>query len=429
MIRTYRLSPSSRTLAIFCTFVGILIATNTATGQRFDVEEYLKKIDKNQNGVLEESEMSGRTKSFIERMGFETDKPVSIRKVVSKVNKDREERDRGEKSGENKELRVPGFAVEKTTERNSVVGFTTSSDPSSSRGSVASTEVSEDIKKQVRDALDRYDRNKDGILDEREIRDGRWGTPSPAESDKNRDGKLSQDELTQRYIERQRFYNKDQNDQRSSSRGSAAPSKEVQQAQAAAQAREQFRRSGTTSSSSSRSSRSSGFGSRSSSRSSTSSSQTPAAATTDTAKYEAYANGLISQYDTNKNGALDKDEIANMRRPPKADANGDGTITKAELIDQLTGKSSASPAASEGESKASTSSSRSSGGSSRSSGSTRRTSRSSGSFDDLDTNKDGRIHMYEFSKEWTEELVEKFNEKDKNGDGIISQQEWNSTGS
>ncbi|HRF01390.1 MAG TPA: hypothetical protein PLI18_12780, partial [Pirellulaceae bacterium] len=51
--------------------------------------------------------------------------------------------------------------------------------------------------------LRRYDSNQDGILDTNEIQQGRWSNPSWEESDTNKDGKLTREELAVRYRDRE----------------------------------------------------------------------------------------------------------------------------------------------------------------------------------------------------------------------------------
>ena len=41
----------------------------------------------------------------------------------------------------------------------------------------------------------------------------------------------------------------------------------------------------------------------------------------------------------------------------------------------------------------------------------------------MDIDGDGLIQMHEFSKKWTEKKLKEFNDKDKNGDGVISRNE------
>ena len=51
------------------------------------------------------------------------------------------------------------------------------------------------------------------------------------------------------------------------------------------------------------------------------------------ARYEKYAESLIKNYDKDKDGKLNKEEINKMRRPPaEADVDNDGFVTKEELV-------------------------------------------------------------------------------------------------
>lgn len=414
-------------------FACLAVTCQDVHAQRFNVEDYLKKIDSNKNGTLEPSEMSGRTKDFIRKMGIDVEKPVSIRKVVYKANKDRRNRESEEAKRNAPPLKVPGF-LDETKESNAstkILGFTTAA---SSSGS--SAKVPEKIQKQIDDAMKRYDKNKDGTLDSREIREGRWGSPDPSDSDTNKDGKLSRSELAKRYTDRESYYNKERNrrdtgrDSRTSrdSRFGRSTRTTKTDAQKKAEAREKFRNSGssTTRSSSSRNTSGRSFGSTRTSGSTSSSSSSR----DNSGKYDAYVKGFFDQYDEDKSGALEKSEIAKMRRPPKADANGDGTITRAELMDKLTGKTKAvepskdKVAKSDGKSSKKSERNVSTSSRARDSGARRSTRRSSGGFEDLDKNEDGRIHMVEFSSEWNDEIVKDFLEKDKNGDGHISIAEW-----
>lgn len=429
-----------RSVLVAClAFACLAMACQDVQAQRFNVEDYLKKIDSNKNGTLEPSEMSGRTKDFIRKMGVDVERPVSIRKVVYKANKDRRNRESEEAKRNAPPLKVPGF-LDETKESTKILGFTTAA---SSSGS--STKVPEKIQKQIDDAMKRYDKNKDGTLDAREIRDGRWGSPDPSDSDTNKDGKLSRRELAKRYTDRESYYNKERNrrdtgkDSRSNrdSRSGRSTRTTKTDAQKKAEEREKFRNStsSTTRQSSSRNTSGRSFGSsRSGSTKSTSSAVKSSSSSSNNAKYEDYVKGFFDQYDTDKSGALEKSEIAKMRRPPKADANGDGTITRAELMDKLTGKTKAVEVSKDKVAKSDSKDSKSAKKSDRSvstsskardSGSRRSTRRSSGGFDDLDKNEDGRIHMVEFSSEWNDEIVKDFLEKDKNGDGHISLAEWN----
>ena len=62
-------------------------------------------------------------------------------------------------------------------------------------------------------------------------------------------------------------------------------------------------------------------------------------------RYRTYAQGLMNQYDLDKDGMLSTEECNKMNRPPgkNADANQDGFVSKDELIDILAGRSTALP--------------------------------------------------------------------------------------
>jgi Ca2+-binding EF-hand superfamily protein len=65
----------------------------------------------------------------------------------------------------------------------------------------ASVRVDEQDLRDADERIQRYDRNRDSVLDEAELRDGRW-SDSPMQYDKNGDGKLTRDELAVRYAKR-----------------------------------------------------------------------------------------------------------------------------------------------------------------------------------------------------------------------------------
>ena len=390
------------------TLIFLALLQQTGFAQKFDVEAYLKRIDRNGNGTLEENEMSGRTRDFIEKMGFNVKKPVSIKKVVSKVKKDRAKREKEEKKPGSTTLRVPGFAPDSSTTGTAqpVKGFVDKQDPQEKSSKTSNTkEYSESVKERIDDVMRRYDRDKNGILDSKEIKNARWGSPSPLTNDKNRDGRLTRSELAQRYLDRDRYNNRERNSSRSSSRVSSRRSSSEDAQRKRIRERSKFKASSSSGSSSS--------------SSSSSSSRTTTSRKVDTKKYEAYVNGLMERYDTNKNGKFEKDELSKMRRPPKnADANKDGEITKKELLDSLTGVTKAEP---QKGSASKTSSARSYRDRNRERS---KSYGSSSSFSKLDVNQDGQIQMHEFTKEWTEKAADEFLAKDKNDDGIITQAEW-----
>ncbi|MFK7770227.1 MAG: hypothetical protein AB8B55_23655 [Mariniblastus sp.] len=385
---------------------------------KFDVEGYLKGIDTNKNGVLEESEMSDRTKGFIKKMGIDTDRPVKISKVVGKINKDKKDREKEKEKAARSEkivLNIKGFGID-PAETKPISSFGPSAD-----GTTTQTKFSDSVWEQVDSTLARYDRNKDGKFDKDEMKRISWGNPPPNESDTNKDGNLSKQELAQRYADREAYAKRASSSKASSSSADARKRR--------AQEREKFRSSGRSSSSSSRSTARTSR-STPSSKSTTSSTKNDAASRE---KYKRYAASLVKTYDKDSDGRLSKDELAKMRRPPiGADGNKDGFVTEAELLDSLTNSSkpkSESSASTSSDRKKSSSDRKSRGRGGFGSRTSSRSSESGGtgnsSFDKLDDNENKRVEMHEFSKDWDDKKVKEFYEKDKNGDGIITIDEWN----
>lgn len=381
--------------------------------QQSKLEDYFKRKDANQNGRVEPEEMSDNTRSYLRKLGFDSSKSVSISRIVSKVNNDKKASS-AKSAKSNRTRKVPGFGVEKETESTGVARF--GSSESATGGSTKAVKYSDSVNRQVEDTMRKNDRNKDGVLDRGEIRSGRWGSPPPEQSDTNRDGRLTRTELSKRYAAREQYYSKSSSDRSREQ----AKRKEAEDRSRREKERSRYRSSISSSSSSNRSSfRTTPSSTRGSSSSKSSDSL---------AKYEKYADSLISQYDENKDGKLSKDETKKMRRPPAgADADKNGYITKSELVGSLSGTNKASTStktASSSDKDKSSRYSRDRGGYDR--GSSRSSSRSgsSSSFEKLDANIDNHVQMHEFATKWDDETVSEFYEKDKNGDGVITLREW-----
>ena len=129
-----------------------------------------------------------------------------------------------------------------------------------------------------------------------------------------------------------------------------------------------------------------------------------------------YVDGVFKQRDTNGNGTLEGDELSAPGLPPRADKDGDGKLTKQELMEATGSKSSSSS-------------------SNPSSPSGRRSYRFPSPHDRLigsakswivsrDQNGDGQVAMHEFSRTWTESKVREFQRYDLNGDGIVTASEY-----
>jgi len=398
---------------LFIVPVVVVLCSQITAAQDFKLDEYLKRKDVNSNGKLEPSEMSNNTRSYLSKNGFNPEKPVSISKVLSKLSKEKASKEKADRKM-NRERKVPGFGVEKEESGSGVSRFGATT--SKAKGSTAKkVTYSDSVNRQVDSTLGRYDRNKDGSLDKEEMSRARWGSPTPQESDTNKDGRLSRSELSNRYASRESAYRNSSSSRGSSSRDSSKSSSKKSSSSA-------WRPTSTRSTSSSSKESSTSRKPSSSSSSSSSSSRE---------KYEKYAASLIGQYDENKDGKLDGDEIKKMRRPPVgADQNKDGFVTKSELYDSLSGANKpASKSSSTADARKTTgsSSSRSSRwGSSSSRSSSRSSSGSSRDFEKFDKNEDRQVQMHEYSAKWDEKTVKEFYEKDKNSDGVITLKEWSS---
>ena len=177
--------------------VALFVLSTIVSAQDFKLAEYLKRKDVNSNGKLEPSEMSSNTRSYLSKNGFNPEKSVSISKILSKLDKDKANKEKTDRKM-NRERKVPGFGVEREESGSGVARF--GSTANESKGSTAKkVTYSESVNRQVESTLGRYDRNKDGSLDKEEMSKARWGSPTPQESDTNKDGRLSRSELSNRY--------------------------------------------------------------------------------------------------------------------------------------------------------------------------------------------------------------------------------------
>jgi Ca2+-binding EF-hand superfamily protein len=424
----------------------------------FDPASYLQRLDANSNGAIEPSELSDRSRRFVEGLGFNPDETNSLEKIKAKISGDQASSGKSEgNSGSGSALgsperkivrKVPGFGTSTPT-RTPVPNFTASQQPSSSE---LEGKYGNEILEQVDAAMQRYDKNGDGKIDQGEMGEGRWGQPEPKESDLDKDGNLSRAEMAERYYRRTRGSSSESSSSSRRSSGDRSESGDRVESSERGESRSRFSRD-----SSSRESRSDrnpdserrDSGSEESRRDSESSAEEPRSGGGGGDRYRKYAEGLIQQYDTDKDGSLNKEELKNMKqRPENADLDNNGLISAGELTEALANGSMASGgggASSSGNS--SSSSSRSSrdkasseketkeageaNGSSGSGGSGSSTrsgsSRSSGgkfSFNASDKNGDGKVQMHEFTDEWSDEKFEEFKTFDKNGDGVITNTEY-----
>lgn len=166
----------------------------------FDPRRWLEQLDANKNGKLDPNELTGRARDFaapkLKELGFNPDQSISIKSITHAVEKKRALKNAGPPA-------VPGFGV--TPEMTLVPGFDV--EQGSALAGIGTLEERYDPRVLVRlqQTLDRYDKNKDGILDPREISEARWIYGDPTKNDLNKDGFLTKTELAERYLAREAY--------------------------------------------------------------------------------------------------------------------------------------------------------------------------------------------------------------------------------
>ncbi len=393
--------------------------------KNFDVEPYVRGQDKNKDGVLAPEEIEGkRTRQFLEKIGIPTDKSSKIDDLVKNYNtRIANEAEKKRKAFQDRistldpfgapadSVGVDQFGVEKSDE-----GLQTFDETASG---MKASDFAPEALKDADKLLDTFDRDKNGFLDGDEISRLSWRSPSPESSDLNRDGRLSKMELAKRFSTRLATTQK---------RG-AESKKKTTNAKAVSPATGESR---SRSDGSKDRERDSQYGRRDSSRGSSGNAVAKAKANAKSSKaYAKYVDRLYKKYDSNSNGTLDKKELAASSLLRKVrDEDGDGLISKQEVIALVAGgKSRNRKALSPTSSSASKKSKRSKRSKSRrelpEAHSTANASASQrSSLTDIDVDADGQIQMHEFSDTWTAEKLKEFRDKDKNGDGLLSPAEW-----
>ena len=134
-------------------------------------------------------------------------------------------------------------------------------------------------------------------------------------------------------------------------------------------------------------------------------------------KAEKYVKGYFEKHDLDKNGVIEGEELTKVTSKARYDKDRNGKITKAEVY------AIAAPS-SDRKNVTTSSRNRSSRNRSSSSNNSRRNSQLPSSFVKVDVNKDRLVQMHEFSDTWTKDKLEEFRMMDSNGDGAISPDEW-----
>ena len=174
----------------------------------FDPSSFLTRMDTNGNGMLDPDEAQGPARFMLDRMArnnpkIDITKPIPMSVLTESFQQMRsggsssDGRNYGSSDEEmpilEKNSLVPGFASAKV-DKVPVPGFGAS-------GEKFSVPVEDRDLKDADERMGRYDKNNDQHLDENELKEGRW-SDSPMQYDKNRDGKLSRQELAVRYARR-----------------------------------------------------------------------------------------------------------------------------------------------------------------------------------------------------------------------------------
>lgn len=171
--------------------------------------DMIRRFDRNANNMIDPDEVVGPAGFFLQRMAqsnpkIDPSRPIPIDLILGEVDRFRGGMmgGAGPGSGEDDaylpaanepELLVPDFRLPSNPEP--IQGF----------GSVSTSgsrmPVNDRDKAEAEERLRRYDRNRDGFLTPDELSQGRW-SGDPMQFDRNRDGRLSIEELASRQAER-----------------------------------------------------------------------------------------------------------------------------------------------------------------------------------------------------------------------------------
>ncbi len=385
--------------------------------RNWDPSQFLSRLDRNEDGVLDANELAGRARGFVEQQGFDVSNGVAVKAILDKLAADRQRREDEERRRQRDEARlVPKFGED--VEWPTVAGFksakTGSIDPNEDIGK----QFEENIVDQVDRTFDRFDRNRDGVLDREENRRLRWDSLGV---DLDNDGTYTRREIAEFFKRRDQ-----QNRAGESTRGgrefagggrSSTPS--VQNAESGATT-VTTRLSNSSSANRSLDSR-----------------------------VISYVDNIYKKYDGDSDGLLSKQEMKDVRIPFR-DSNNDGQISRDEAMEYVGGarssssKSAAVSTAAAGTggnvatSRAAVAGSTSvrrdingwgrvgSDSQSRDNDDQIRSRGVSANFFDYDRNDDGQIQMMEFARpdEWTDAKLAEYYSYDHNRDGVITSREW-----
>ena len=403
----FQITNSVKLVLAGLTFVVVALCL-PVQGNAQGAEEYFRKADLNDDGKIEPSETTMPLRRYLIGKGYDTRESHQIADIVKKTSESKSSKTAPKGKGE---LKVPKFGVDPKEKKNVGAFGATAGKP---------VEYSEAVTSRTQSTFGRYDVNSNGTLEGSEITNVPWGSPRPSASDKNGDGRLSFQEIQERFRERETALQRSGRSSSDSGQGRGRDS---------GGRRGRFNRSGDIP----RSNRGRFSGSRDddddededegdderSSRNSSRSSVRSLSGRSNVnserqrrERAEKYVEGYFNSRDLDKNGVLEGDELKRVTSNSKSkyDKDRNGKITKAEVLAVQYPSS---------KSQSLTTSNRNS-----SSSKSRTYSKTSSSFNKLDANKDRLVQMHEFSKTWTQKKLDEFLDKDTNGDGVISPEEW-----
>lgn len=408
-------------LLISLMVIGVARVGFAQNGRSFDAERYFEGLDRNGDERLDKSELNSKALAYLRKIGVDVnDDRIRLRTIKKRLEQNQESSQeqlaQQEKEKLTRGLKVPAFGS--PAEEYGVDQFGNGADEGQSIA------FSESTLKMVDSVLRRYDKNQDNIIDQKERKAGRWGRPDPNESDLNKDGLLTRDELMRRYHVRELEQEKRNDDSSRNQRGDNSDRD--------GRRRDDDRRNRSDRDEVSRD-RVSGqtAATTTATRSGSRSSQQ------DREAYEKYSKSLIGRYDKDNDNRLSKEEWKSVRRPPaNADENKDGFVSQREYANALmkaagskSGSAAAPEASSDGGRDSGSSGSKgrgSSGGKGKGSSGSKGRGSAGGDMKKLDANSDAQVQMHEYSSDWDDGKLEEFYAIDKNRDGVITPAEWKS---
>ena len=398
----FRITNSIKLVLAGLAFV-VATACLPSQGSAQNVEAYLRKADLNDDGKIVPNEMTAPIKRYLTRKGYDVAKQHQIDDIVKSLSEKKKKASKTaatSTAAAKEKLKVPKFGSEPKAKAGVATFGAAATEP---------VEYSAAVTSRTQNTFDRYDVNSNGTIEGSEIENVPWGDPRPSVSDKNGDGRLSFQEIQERFRERetaiQRSRQSSSDDDQGRNRASRSNGLNRRQGR--------FNRSGNDS----RYNRGRSRSSRDDEDEDDEDEEDEEDERSSRAYRSSYSRsnssnkikqfGKVTSYfkthDLDRNGVIEGDEMKKVTSSSRTryDENGDGKITKAEAY--ATVKSSP-----------------------KSKGVTQKKSysKNSSAFNKADANKDRLVQMHEFSKTWTKKKLDEFKRKDANGDSVISPDEW-----